>query len=930
MENNQSTYLTGLYITSNKTTNKNNNSKTPSITNELLMSPEHDTYTSLPHPLDTRNQTVEFLKYSTYRTNLLQTEFLNFLLKEENYSNMNESEKFLREKVIENLSIINKNNAEIAKKKEEYKKIIQELNKELNNNLIIKPNVEDDNFTKQKEELQNKISLKKSDLNVLQMLYREEYKTRYMLIQQQKSEVENIKINLKQYEKYNIFSKKILIEANQKENLLNDVKNYVEQSREVFANEIDNKKKLFNDLEFEVLLLKKNTESIEKNLQKIIDMKHKVKELIKERKEKNNKLFNKNAAIRNYYFLRNLEVLKNTEAKNIDLDSLIRNYNDIQNKMHKLRSDLFNSNQQIAYLNKTLHKLNDEYKEKKEQNNQLTKNNNKKKNKLNAYEIKNEDLFKKNYEKYKCRNRITTLKNQNKDLLCLCNTKSNVLILYFKLLFEYTKIIYKSYDNSKLNFNFNLDNKINYLKKITESKYFELISNEQNYFQKVLKNDNEIFKEPNKFLLFAIQIFHNFFTSIQIIFSNILNITCFNNEDLMMKYPLSQFNNDLIILNEDKNNFEINKESNKVDIIKFDSEENKKLYFQYLSQSVDVLSQKNLLLSRDVNDILQNNNDLKRYSENDAMTTNYPKKVLSSFLNNKNTHNDIRYSNYINNYPSTTLLSLKRFFGAENQDKLFHGFKSADKNKKINIRYNNTKESQRTVDTSTKIINKNISVGKTSNYNTNISQINKKEKIDLYLSKEYNYELEIDEYPKKLKKKNILQKNGRKMHIIKYSSDDPQKQLIFARMNDLRNLELFTNNSNNKSTNVNDMGNDKVQESKFYEMYDKFKQKYFYNSNITNNRNIKNINRLNKYNSKNNSNSITNQTNTSNKNLNIVKGMKFIRNNSDFFYGVKTGKNERNKQNITKQKLPYIKNDRSQRQHSAEFIDFGEGSKESL
>ena len=165
------------------------------------------------------------------------------------------------------------------------------------------------------------------------------------------------------------------------------------------------------------------------------------------------------------------------------------------------------------------------------------------------------------------------------------------------------------------------------------------------------------------------------------------------------------------------------------------------------------------------------------------------------------------------------------------------------------------------------------------------------------------------------------------MHIIKYSSDDPQKQLIFARMNDLRNLELFTNNSNNKSTNVNDIGNDKVQESKFYEMYDKFKQKYFYNSNIINNRNIKNIYRLNKYNSKNNSNSITSQTNSSNKNLNIAKGMKFIRNNSDFFYGVKTGKNERS---IKKQKLPYIKNDRSHRQHSAEFIDFGEGSKESL
>ena len=208
MEKNQSTYLTGLYVTANKTTNYNNINKTSTISNELHISPEYDTYTSLPHQMDTRNQTVEFLKYSTYRTNLLKTEFLDYLLKEENFSNMNESEKFLREKAIENLNIINKNNSEIEKKKKEYKKIIFELNKELTNNLKIKPDTDEENYLKEKEDLQKKINLKKSDLNVLQTLYKKEYKSRYLLIQQQKSEVENIKINLKQYEKYNILKKK--------------------------------------------------------------------------------------------------------------------------------------------------------------------------------------------------------------------------------------------------------------------------------------------------------------------------------------------------------------------------------------------------------------------------------------------------------------------------------------------------------------------------------------------------------------------------------------------------------------------------------------------------------------------------------------------------------------------------------------------------
>jgi len=65
---------------------------------------------------------VEFLKYSTYRNNLLKTEFLDFLLKEENYSSLNESEKFVRDKIVDNISTINKNDAEINKKKKSTKR----------------------------------------------------------------------------------------------------------------------------------------------------------------------------------------------------------------------------------------------------------------------------------------------------------------------------------------------------------------------------------------------------------------------------------------------------------------------------------------------------------------------------------------------------------------------------------------------------------------------------------------------------------------------------------------------------------------------------------------------------------------------------------------------------------------------------------------
>ena len=916
MENNQSTYLTGLYITANKNQNHNNISKTPSISNELVISPQYDTYSSLPHPLDTRNQTIEFLKYSTYRNNLLKTEFLDFLLKEENFSNMSESEKFLREKAIEKLSIINKNNSEIEKKKKEYKKIIFELNKEINNNLQINQKDDNDNYKEKKEELQKKIELKKSDLNVLQTLYRKEYKNRYLLIQQQKSEVENIKINMKQYEKYNILSKKISIEASQKENLLNDVKNYVAQSREVFANEIDNKTKIYNDLEYEVLILKQNTESIEKNLLKIRDMKSKIKELIVQKKEHNDYLNEKNKFIKNNIFLIRHQILKNTEMKNIDLDSLIKNYNEIQKKMNKLQNDLFKANQRIADLNKVLHKLKGEEKIKKMEKKEIKR----KKSKINE---KNEDIFKDNFNEYILKDKLSTIKNKNKDLEYLSNSKLNIIILYLKYLFEYSNILYKSYDNSKLDFNFNLDNKQKFLKKIMDSKYYELVKWDQKAFKKILTNDNEIFKDPKNFLLFSLQILLNFFVAVKIITSNILNITCYNNEDLMIKIPLSQFNKNLISLkdSEEGNDYRkkiaiINKENDKVEIINFNSNQNSLIYNQYLNQSKNIISQRNIILSRSIDDILPNKDYSRKKSANGAMETNYPNKMFISFINDKKTHKDIKNSRYINNYPSTTLLSLKRFFGAENQEKLFDGFKSADKNKIKNNRYNQTKGSEKTIDTSTKIKNKNSTISKSSRYQDE-------------LSKEYNYELENEENTNKFKKKKLLGRNKIKIHVIKYSCDDPQKELIFARMNDIRNLELFANNSNIKSSNVNnDISNDKSKETKFYEMYNKFKQKYFYNPNKINN-GYKNYSKLYKLNKK-YSSSNTSKSYISNKNLNLAKGMKFIKNNSDFFYGVKTSKNDKNYQKIKIQKLPNIKDNMSIRQNSAELIDPGEGTKENL
>ena len=96
-------------------------------------------------------------------------------------------------------------------------------------------------------------------------------------------------------------------------------------------------------------------------------------------------------------------------------------------------------------------------------------------------------------------------------------------------------------------------------------------------------------------------------------------------------------------------------------------------------------------MSRSISDVMQNKSEYDynlKNSENNTNEVNYPTKLFNSFMNDKNTHNSLKNSRYINNYPSTTLLNLKRFFNSQEQNKIFSGFKSSDKSNSINNKTN--------------------------------------------------------------------------------------------------------------------------------------------------------------------------------------------------------------------------------------------------
>jgi hypothetical protein len=277
---------------------------------------------------------------------------------------------------------------------------------------------------------------------------------------------------------------------------------------------------------------------------------------------------------------------------------------------------------------------------------------------------------------------------------------------------------------------------------------------------------------------------------------------------------------------------------------------------------------------------------------------NLPTRMYLNFINNENISSKIKNSRYIRNHPSNTLLSLKKFFPPEEQNNLF--IKSADiNNKRLNDNsYSRNKLSQRSFEN-------NITYLKSPLYKK-MNYIKNKKINDDYLTKEYMYEIDNDEYQENVPKKRLF--NNLSKHVLKYSGEDPQKQLIFSRMMDIRNLELQSTSNINKSTSMSDITNDKVKENKFYEMYDKFKKKYFFNQKKI--KELKNINNTYKNidkSRKSYENTSINKKNSMPKNLNLKKGMKFIRNNSDFFYGVKRN-NSNSKNKNEKFVLPNIIN----------------------
>ena len=221
-------------------------------------------------------------------------------------------------------------------------------------------------------------------------------------------------------------------------------------------------------------------------------------------------------------------------------------------------------------------------------------------------------------------------------------------------------------------------------------------------------------------------------------------------------------------------------------------------------------------MSKKIDDMIKMNKVNNKTELDNHTKKKNPKQIFTNFLENMGIPEKIKNSRYIKYHQKSSLLSLKRFFCEDDQNNLFTSRAVNLKNNSLTNSRNNERN---------KFVRKSFD-------KDNSLQLTKKKKNknlnDDYLIKEYNYEIETDDNKKIIKKKKLIR--NRRQPLLNFAGQDPQKQLIFSRMLDIRNLELKSSNINSKTTSMNDITDEKKSENKFYEMYDKFKKKYFFNS----------------------------------------------------------------------------------------------------
>ena len=314
--------------------------------------------------LNSVSEVIQSINQKTKNDKKMNEEFLDFLINEKtNFADLDKVEKHYQNQIINQYKTFNENKTVIEKKEKEYNMVLNQMESALVSKLNFSKMNIDYHYERVISQIKASIRLKEHELECYKNTYRRLYKSNYLLKKRYEEEIKIQNLNDQQHEKYNIIKNHAILTITNQNNMLNNMKLYYEMATLTYANEINQKTKKFNELEFQVMMIKKDTKDIEEIIaQSKIKQRDIRKEII---------LINRlNEKLQNDYFslfhdfvkikMKLIEIYSQLNVKN--LDDIILRFNQNLKKYQTLSSLFALANNDIVQLNNELTELNNERK----------------------------------------------------------------------------------------------------------------------------------------------------------------------------------------------------------------------------------------------------------------------------------------------------------------------------------------------------------------------------------------------------------------------------------------------------------------------------------------------------------------------------------------------------------------------------------------
>ena len=222
----------------------------------------------------------------------IQNEFLNFLIeKETKYADIEKIESYYLTQTYEKKKKFNQNQLLIQKKHQEYKDLLLTIAEILIGQYSVLNTSFIEYYQLAIKKLEHQIKVKEHEKEVYSNTYNRLYHNNFMIKKRIDLELSYETVSDRQFIQYKILKNQAERNYNKQQKLLNSMKNYSEKSKMKFQDDRNQKAKKINRLEYEVQLIKKDSESLEKkqqNYKKKIDNVNKKLEISK-KKIKNEK-----------------------------------------------------------------------------------------------------------------------------------------------------------------------------------------------------------------------------------------------------------------------------------------------------------------------------------------------------------------------------------------------------------------------------------------------------------------------------------------------------------------------------------------------------------------------------------------------------------------------------------------------------------------